>query len=404
MNKKIFKSLTGSLGIKIFGMIGAFGLGIALTRILGLEKYGIYSYFISIISLFAIPSYTGWSNSIIKLIKDKVLKINYLVLYTLGLNFTISIAILFFVIFSAPSLSDYYIEIFLLGLVFALPANFGAIIRASGYRILGQVPDIVFKPYIFLSALLLLNLSSYDMNISSIVYLQATCFFSIGVILLLVVNKKVPLGSVVTNNSKVFKIAIPFMLVGFANSVNANLPVILTGTFSEIEDVRLLRVAQQVTAIINIPISAALAWLAPDIDLKKAEKKVLINKVFTGIIFSLLPAIFIAVILIFFNESILDLFFGEQYVSASELVTILAINELILCSFLIFQLLLNMSGYQKHCLITLIKVIIVNVTGCFVLIPLFGAKGAVLSSLISNMFWMFLIVPFSMELLKNEAK
>jgi O-antigen/teichoic acid export membrane protein len=403
MNNKILKSLTGSLSVKVLGMIGAFGLGVVLTRMLGLEQYGLYSYIISIISLFAIPSYTGWTNSLIKSINDNVLKKKHIICYTFGLNLVIALAALIFVNFSITKLNFTYLEILLLAFLFAIPANFGGVLRSSGFKILGQLPDVLIKPYLFLFLLFILYFLKDDISVSNVLYTQAVCLFLISIILLFIIQNKVSLKVSISNNSKIIKIAIPFMLVGFANSINSNLPVILTGNFSTIDDVGLLRVAQQNTAIINISLSAVLAWLAPDIDINKTEKKVLKNKIYLGMLFSLIPALILAVILITFSEDILLLLFGESFVEASSLITILSINEIILCLFLIFQLFLNMSGYQKYCLYTLLKVITLNIICCFILIPLYGSIGAALASLISNIVWMLFIVRFSLKVLKNEV-
>ena len=343
----MLSGIFGSLGVRVLAIPISFALGVLLARSLGVDSFGRYSYLISCISLFMMPIFTGWSNFIIKKITDKKSDTNFIshmVKYTFYINIIFSLLVLGFVCISVDIAIIDACLVFLISLFFCQVVNIGSIIRALGWKVVGQIPDSLIKPFLFLvftSVMFIFNLS----NISFVLLAHFLSLFLSLIFALFLLTRLRGVHSFISENnnvrfSNIVIMALPFLTISVLNSANTNLPAVFLGIISENQGVASYKVAQQMSSLANICLAGVLAWTAPILNNNatgNTEIKSIILKT-TGL--SLLPTTVIVLIFYFFSEEILTLVYGIDYAVATEPLVILALNEFVLCLFLVCQQLL----------------------------------------------------------------
>lgn len=94
-----------------------------------------------------------------------------------------------------------------------------------------------------------------------------------------------------------------------------------------------------------------------------------------------------ALILILFSEELIGFLFGEAYLPAAKLLTILCIGQIVNVSLGSVGLVLNMTGNEKRSLRAQLITLCLTVSLLFILIPLYQAIGAALAVSIGLICW-----------------
>lgn len=99
----------------------------------------------------------------------------------------------------------------------------------------------------------------------------------------------------------------------------------------------------------------------------------------------IIPALFLSNICNFFNYDIMSLMYKENFNESAPLLGMLTIGFLGICTTYIFGTLLTANGNLKYLNIMALVAMILNLSLNFILIPKFQAKGAAISSMVTQL-------------------
>lgn len=395
-----------SIAIKVFGLAFSLITAIILARALGPEQYGIYSYVLAIVSILAIPAMFGLPSLIVRETAKAQVKQEWGIIRglwnwannitaSLSLSITLVAAVLLWI--NRDNFSQIQFLTFAWGLAFiplsALAALRGASLRGLRKVIQGQLPEQVLKPIIFIVMLAVLSFMSNNKITAEKAMmfnaLSAGLAFIFGAWLLLRERPKA-LNTAEKEYDKKAWIAsvIPLAMIGGLDILVTQTDVIMLGFFRTAEEVGIYRVAAQGAMLAAIGLSATNMVIAPYIS-KFAHSNDIVsleNLAKHSARASFFVAFSATAVFALFGKEIISLVFGESYISAYIPLTLLALGQSIHAGLGAGGSILNMSGYEKGSLVTLVLASLCNVILNWLFIPLWGMLGAASATLVSIVF------------------
>jgi len=404
---QIRRGAVGNFGLRVTAAVLNMLSGVLLARLLKAEGYGIYAYYLTIISVINVPVMAGLPNLIVRyvasyavagkwgLAKGLILRANQVVLM---LSIVVAIGMAYAVYGSSGDFSP----IELATLLFALPllpfvALGGireAILRAFGRPVSALVPEYGVRPTLFV----LLLLGAYiffekDATPDKVMLFQlsaAATAFIVGVFLILRVQPNELKGVEPDYQTRAWvKSAIPFMLFGGVTILNKRLDVLMVGSFLESSDVGVYQVVVRMTDIalfiiisINSVITPMLAELYERGDQGKLQS--ILAFVARVSFFSTIP---IVILLSLFGVQILELVFGPEFGRGFYSMVILSVGQLIGAALGSGGQLLLMSGNEKSVVFIGWLSLLVNFALNYILIPYIGINGAAIATVVSMVVW-----------------
>ncbi len=220
---------------------------------------------------------------------------------------------------------------------------------------------------------------------------------------LLIVPKGYMEKTTKTENKKAFKEIFHFskwiLLSYFASVIASRLDVFLLSSFKGSEEVGLYAAAQQLAQIMPLFIGAISTVLLPRVSKMKTKKefKSYAKKVLLGSI-----AIDLALIpVLVFADVLVQLIFGAKFDGSIVLFKILLVG--FMCAVVVNPISLIFYAKNKPKILTGINyaTLVITVALNLILIPRFGATGAAIGFLISNVISMLIIIPISFAEIRN---
>lgn len=159
----LIRGAGGSLALKLVATVLAFIVSILLARLLGAVGYGTYAYAIALVSLLSVPATLGLPHLIIRyiaayqsrsvwsLMRGLLLQANQAVLL-ISWGLVLLAAVIGWALadrLPPEGLATFWLALVLLPLV-ALNALRTATLRGLGYVLLGQLPEALIKPGLFI--------------------------------------------------------------------------------------------------------------------------------------------------------------------------------------------------------------------------------------------------------------
>ncbi len=195
-------------------------------------------------------------------------------------------------------------------------------------------------------------------------------------------------SGVKVQKSTILKDSFPLMISGSLTLLMSWMDILMLGAFIDKESVGVYSVAAKLAVIASIALVAVNSIVAPKISYEyihgnTSGLKVIVNYA------SKLTCWFsgpILVVLIFFPDFIL-LHFGQEFVSASFVLIILAIGQFINSVCGPVGHILNMTDSQKVFRNIMFIVLILNFFLNYLLIPVFGINGAAIATAVSVASW-----------------
>jgi len=404
----MIKGLMGSVGVRFLAIPISFAINVVLARSLDIIEFGIYSYIIATVSLFMMPAFTGWSTYLIKITRrttSLLAERRNLVLGTLVICGISSILCSLFLMFTTDYSAPLYVFVFLLSFLFPLTINLSSVLRSNGYKSIGQVPDSLVKPFVFLILITLLGFFS-NINVGTVVFFQLVSIIIALLFCCILIRLKIYGWAQALTVSKnrfleITRSGFPFLSIAIVTSINNNLPMIYIGNLSNIESVALYKIASQASSVVNVFLAGVLAWTAPFISEAELKGRFIIKRLITITLVSLLVTIFVSVALYVFSAEIITMFYTIKYIVAVSALKLLVINEIVLCGFLIMHQFLVMRFTLKYSIAGVIASIITNLALAPILIPEYGAEGAAMAVLASSVVW-FLVSYFMIYKVIND--
>lgn len=415
LKKKISRSASGSLVIKILSTALSFLTSVFLARILGISEYGTYIYALSLKALLGFIAIFGFDRFLIKEIsvlnsKQAWGEISGILRFSNKTTSIISVVLFVLATLSVWGLVGYKDpqRLYILSIAFAslIPGALGGLRAATlsglNFVLLGQLPDLLLQPIIFISLTSLVYFyigSSINLLWVMGAWLLSTWInFLLGIFILL---KKIPEPAKhaepnYEKSKEWIANALPFIFISAMNVVLNKTDIIMLEPIAGSAAVGIYAVCTRSSQFVAFILMAMNSSLAPTIARLYANgQKENLQKIITKTTRVVsLTAIPIVLVLVIFGKQILSLY-GPEFISGYTTLLILSISQLVNVATGSVGLLLNMTGNQQEVAIGIGISAALNVLLNIFLIPHYGIAGAAFatasSMVIQNFHLMFVV-------------
>jgi O-antigen/teichoic acid export membrane protein len=389
-------SLLFKVGVTVLGLLST----ILLARFLGPSDLGTYTLILTLVMFISLPIKAGLPQLMVREISkyisikqyEKIKGIlifsnSFVIIFSLISIFILSLVNLYFEYFE-------YVYLILIGLIIvilSLNEIRGAVLRAFGRYNLGQLPDNIFRPFVFLLSLVVVYLINFEINVITVLvcYLfSIISSFFMGAIFLLKNENFKEIKEVRSEyNIKLWILAsFPMALTNIFYLSNTQIDILLLGYYFSASEVGLYKISIQMSLLIAFSLQAS-KMISEPIFAKMYNNKLELQKTIT--IISRINFIFALIVFLFillFGEMLISFMFGEDYISAYIAFIILAIGRLMSALFGAGGYLLNMGGFEKQYANIWLLTALLNIVLNFIIIPIGGINGAALSTSLSLIF------------------
>jgi O-antigen/teichoic acid export membrane protein len=407
LKKELINGAIGSILVRIIGTGIAFILSVFLARTLGSEGFGLYSFVLSFLIFLSIPVQGGFPNLIVRETAKAYLTndwpsikglflwaLKLIVIYITGLGALISLLYVFDVNFLSKERLDVFIVGFILTLFIPVLLIQNSSIRGLGRVVLGVIPDAIIRPGLtllitgFLFFVLKEKLTPYTVILIYIISTFVALSVSSIAIWMLIPKESRKLSYAI-ETGKWRKAIYPLTVVGGLQLMYSYIDIIILGFFYSDEDVGVYRAAVQLAMLVVFGLSVINQMLHPYYAKLYAQNKMdKLQKLVTYssfIIFGI--AAIPSLIFIIAGEFVLSNIFGEEYILGAFPLAILTIGQLANSIFGPVGALLNMTGHEEDSKKGMFYSLSINLLLSFILIPLYGAIGAAVSTAVSVILW-----------------
>jgi len=405
--------------LSILSAVAAYLLRIFVARELGPYDYGVFYSVLAVMSFIGLFNNLGFNDAITKFVsefkvKKEYEKIKSIIIYSLGIKFTIFSLIMILVfhfsnyiaisIIHEPSAGLIVKILTFTILLTAISPIFHSVLRGLGkikYFSIAAYSSIVF---VFIFSVILLPYSSNKLITYSICFLLSGLIVDgLGVFFFI---KSFPLFSRVRTIfskellTKFLKFSIPTFAYSIAFTIISYTDTIMLSIIKGPELVGNYQIAVPSAKIVLFFAMALNAVLLPLFSemWTKGEKKEISSMVSKIVKLSFVITLPISMIFIAFPKIIITLLFGNNYILAAEPLRILAIGYLFYTAASIHFSVMNGIGKPKLTAKVIYSAAVLNFFLNLVLIPSYGLIGAAIASMTS--FILSLLISFA--LLKKE--
>lgn len=408
--KQVIRGGVGGLAIKAASVLLGILLVWVLARSLGAEGYGVYAFAFALLSFLAVPAQLGLPSLVIRetaraqakgewqLMRGiwswsgKMALFSSLILAALGIIVAASLTSHL----GEEARAALYWGVLLVPLI-ALGNLRGAALRGLRKVVLGQLPEFLVRPLVFLVLLLVFWWwAPFDDQLTasramSLHVIAASIAFAIGAWLLW---RARPPGYIQSSGAELRSrewraSLIPFGVISAMQLGNRYADILLLGYFADASDVGVYRVVVQAVGLVAFGFQAAIMVMGPHFarlhamgDMEKLQQVVTVS---SWIIF--LSALPIACIYVAAGDRILGFVFGVEYTKGYLALSILAIGRLLANAMGPVSILLGMSGYERLTALTVSAGAGANLLLLALLVPIWGLNGAALASAVALVSW-----------------
>ncbi|WP_133493126.1 polysaccharide biosynthesis C-terminal domain-containing protein [Alcanivorax sp. 24] len=402
ISTRVIRSGGGSIAIKLAGAALSFISTAFLSRSLSVQEFGFYSVVVSTITFILIPTQLGLPVLVIReaasaKVNNNYERIHHLIIFCQRILILLAALLLLASCFAALfdkkitswlGQQDVIIIIMaILGMSWLSIAS--AQIRGYSYVLIGQLPDVVFRPLFFVliwaGALVVLDQLTYHIAFF-VLFLSSALSCLLARIMLGMISKrnknrdrpKRPRGGW-------WPYIMPLAILSGAQVINGQIDIVMIGLFRPIEEVANYRISVQMAVMISFGLHALTAMSAPIITTlyKEANFYGLRKYVFQISIMNLSISLPIFIIFVVWGESLIVSFFGGGYSEAFTPLVILALSQLIHTTIGPVTTLMNMLGNEKWSMKVIVFSSVLNVVLNLVLVPHYGMIGAAISTAVS---------------------
>lgn len=368
---------------KVYSAFLSYVTLVIIARLLSVDDFGVYSFFLSLIGFLVVIASAGSENILLSIVsKRKEKGNNYFqqtILSVLSLVILFSISVILFLLLSQRIIEEIvtitnYREILLIVIwvVFfqAIIIYFRALNQSEFLFIKAIVPENIIRPSIlFLLVILGYIIGINDLKIITISYLLS--FFLTAVI---VVIWKIDLFRRLnireySFDKELFRLSPQFMSVQLLSQASNFIPVFLMSIFLTADAIGIFRASQQTTILVSFILISVNMVFAPTISNLFNKNKLNDLKAFYAKTtkWTFVLGGYISILIMLNSEIILNLF-GPEYKKWSMVLIILSFGQLINASTGSSGYLLLMTGNQKYMIfLTSIQVITVFILSLFTL-------------------------------------
>lgn len=395
LNKLLNKSILAFF-LKICGAMVGLGVSLFITQTLGAEKAGLYFLALSLMTFPVALCSMGLNNTILKLVAANFVNerwgfINAVVNKSTFWTFLLSLFISSLIFFNASVISTMVfnnldLEKPLMFIAFSL--IFTSLFNLHGHAIqairkLKSSMLIMGVAHNLFLLLILLTIPLNTIENSAIAYSVSACLTALLAILLWHKQKKISEKTHVSN-ALLLSTCVPMLFIQLIAQINAQAGTLMLGYWHEPSSVAFFSVSVKIAALISFILMAVNRVVAPDFSslYENGEHKKLAETVKYSTILMVFFSLPILLVILLFPGQILAMF-GEEFIQAKNILRILAIGQFLYVASGNVNLLLQMTGNARILRNNIFISSLVAVLFGIILIPLYGAIGAAISTAIS---------------------
>lgn len=403
---ELAKASIGSFGLQIGSRVLGMMSGILLARLLAADGYGTYAYSMSLIQIMTIPTVMGLPQLVVRevagfqvrkaydLMRGLLIRANQLVFLVAIL---MGIAALI-VLFQIEGLSPHARNVFLISLLLLPLLGLNnlrmATLRGLGHVVTGQLPEMLFRPAIFIlllvvSAFLLPTNLSPQWAMGCQVAATGASFLAGAWMLVRRLPLQFETATPVFETRVWLKSALPFMALAAMQIVNQRTDIIMLGMFRPMAEVGIYQAVSHGAVMVSFVLLAVNMAMAPTIAGLYAQKDMeRLQRIVTysarAILAGTLPLV---LVLVFGGRWLLSFFFGEAFGAGANALRILCVGQLFYASMGSVGVILHMTGYERDAAKSVFVSVFLNVVLNYILIPKFGINGAAAATALSLTIW-----------------
>jgi O-antigen/teichoic acid export membrane protein len=404
----------GSAVIKVGHVALTTGITIVLARTLEPSGYGVYAYVFALVSLLALPAESGLPHLVIRetakaYVANRWDTISNLwhwatrAVVLISAAITLSAAGIALVVaarFTRIELGTFAWGLALIPLL-ALGNVRGASLRGLRRTSLGQVPEYVLRPSLFLCLLFAYGVMFGPARLTASNAMMLHVCSAAGTFIIatvLVVRARpafFPEAQVDVAERRVWRAsAFPFAMITAFQLLNRQTDILALGLFGSADDVGIYRVAVQASALVSFSLEAVNLVIAPRLAALHEQGRVEdLHRLAVSsarVVFAV--AIPVVTALILFGRPLLEFVFGLKYGAAHSALIILALGQLISAVSGSVGYLLNMTGHERDTFRGVAFSAIVTIVLSVILIPPFGIVGAAVAKGVTVAVWNLLLL------------
>lgn len=413
MRVQLFRGGLGSVALKVSNILLGLALAVALPRILGAENYGIYTYVFALISLLAVPAQFGLPNVLVRETARSRVTSSWGAMrgiwrWAWQVTSLVSVAIGVVVGAVAWLLADRFTSLELTTLAWglllvpliALGKLRGAALCGLGQVVVGQLPEIVVRPGLYLLLILGAQLLFPDAFLDVADAMALHCLAAGGALLtvamLLWRRRPAPLALKPAPEYHArtwMAAALPLALVSAVHLINQYTDVLMLGLLRDAEEVGVYQVAVSGGMLVTFALGAVATVASPQFARLHAERdwQGLQAVVTMTSRFVLLLTIPVVLVFVFGGEFILGRVFGPEYTEAHAALAFLALGQLMNATTGAVGVLLMMTGHERETARGVAVGAGLNVVLNLALIPPLGMDGAAIATATSTVTWNLLL-------------
>lgn len=394
--KRIYIQLAASAFVLGGNVVLAYGVSVVLTRLLGLEAFGIYSVVIALATMLTAPAFFGlptligreiaWASSKgeFGLVAGLIRRSHQFIFCVATVMIVGAFAVQTLVRESSPAL---YWALPLI-LVMSLAAARSAMLRGIGKVLEGQWPEQLLRPALLIGLVLAWVALGHSINPT-----VAVAFTVLAALIALAVTmaqwslaKPKALNGVAPayRDMAWLKAVIPFALSTGVLVISAQISLVILGAIRGPEEVAVFRVASQTAQLCALGYTAAIMNISPRIAAAFAanDRPFMQRIARQGALFATAFCVPAAVVMLVGGKPLLSLMFGGSYSVGAAVMGILAVGQVLNSAFGCGASLLNMTGHERYCTIALGGGMVLQIVGSFALVPFWGATGAAIAGVL----------------------
>jgi len=415
--REISRLISGSAFVfscRIFGAATTFLTQVLLARWMGATELGVYVLAFSWCILLSTLSTGGFRIASIRFIGEGLAGAGpgYISGYVrrsrqivIGVSISVavlgSLGLLAFNSFFGAESSTVFIIALLAVPFFALLNLYAGFANALSRFPLSFMPINVFRPLLFLAAICGIWMAgeSLDANVAMLLNWLALGLVAVMTVIFSqrILHDHISGAEPHYATDTWIRTALPLLFVALFTGYFPELMVILVGTYLPSDDLAIFHVCFRVAMLISFGLYAIDAFTGPEIaqllaNGDRAKLQQVVNRVTRLRFWSALAAI---AVLGLAGSEILSIF-GDEFTLGYSILMILAVAQLIQAGAGPITRLISLSGHQNRSVMVFGVAIIVAVVLVAILVPLFGARGAALATLLDTVLWVswmrFLVV------------
>lgn len=399
--------LCGAASVKITGALLGFALTVVLARLLGPSEYGIYAWVMALVALLSVPVQLGLPTLLIREVARAQQQrdwgslrgiLRWSVLLASAMALLVGVAFLAGMeVFSSSLEGRGRALLWGIPLLPLLAWNGLATSALIGLRraVLGQLPGNVFRPLGLMGLMTAAWWFRPTFEWNAVSLLSLTCLSALLTLLIAtgLLRWKRPPESIaaapVYHGRRWCSSLWPLALMSGLFLVNSQTDLVMLGWFAADEKVGIYRVAVQMAGLVTFVLQIVNGVVAPHFARLHAagDSDQLQRLVTRSAQITLLGAVPVALIFIVFGGVLLGWVFGAAFEAGNGALIILAIGQLVNAGMGSVGFLLNMTGYERDTVKGVVVAAMLNVPLNFLLIPVWGMKGAALATAVSLIVW-----------------